>query len=250
MVRYKAILAYDGTDFAGFQRQARARTVQGEIEAALRHLNWTRRSILAAGRTDAGVHAVGQVIAFDLDWAHSPEDLLNALNARLPADVAVQHVQQVQEDFHPRFQALARRYRYTLFCHPVRHPLRERFAWRVWPELDVDLLRRAAEPLIGTHDFRAFGVPPRAGGSTVRQVFRASWARDAQAGYLFDVEANAFLFHMVRRMVRLQVEVALGKLPVEQIPRYLAGEFSEPVMGLAPPQGLCLLEVRYPHQGS
>ncbi len=136
MARYQVILAYDGTDFAGSQRQAKSRTVQGEFEKALQRLGWPGRSAMMAGRTDAGVHAAGQVAAFDFDWAHTPEELGRALNANLPADMAVHRVQAVPAEFHPRFDAASRRYRYRLFCRNSRDPLRERYAWRVWPAVD------------------------------------------------------------------------------------------------------------------
>jgi len=251
IAHYKAILAYDGTNFAGFQRQANARTVQGEVETALRQFGWTQSSILAAGRTDTGVHASGQVIAFELAWERSLDVLLKALNAHLPVDIAVRQVEVAQADFHPRYDALSRRYRYTLFCAPSRNPLRERYAWRVWPQVDFNLLAQASIPLVGTHDFRAFGTPPRPGGKTTRTVFVSEWKREAAtpslgSDFVFEIEANAFLFHMVRRIVRLQVAVAQGKLPVESIPFYLTGEHPDPVKGLAPPHGLNLIAVRYP----
>ncbi len=116
MARYQVILAYDGTHFVGFQRQGRSRTVQGVVEAALRQLGWQGRAILSAGRTDTGVHAAGQVIAFDLDWTHPEKELGRAINANLPQDVAVRSVAPASPDFHPRFDATARRYRYHLFC--------------------------------------------------------------------------------------------------------------------------------------
>ncbi|TLN02249.1 tRNA pseudouridine synthase A [bacterium] len=136
MARYQIILAYDGTDFLGYQRQEEARTVQGEVEAALQHLGWQGRSILSSGRTDTGVHASGQVIAVDLDWRHAPEALGKALNARLPDDVAVKAVKVAEKEFHPRFDALWRCYHYRLYCRAERNPLRDRFAWRVWPPVD------------------------------------------------------------------------------------------------------------------
>ena len=138
MARYQLTLAYDGTDFFGSQRQASPtgaskRTVQGELEKALCQLGWAGRSVLMSGRTDTGVHATGQVASFDLDWSHSDEELVRALNVALPADMAVHQARMVHPKFHPRFDALSRRYRYRLFCQPLRDPLRERFAWRVWP---------------------------------------------------------------------------------------------------------------------
>ena len=245
MARYQVKLAYDGTDFSGFQMQVSVRTVQAEIEKALRALGWVGQSILFGGRTDAGVHAGGQVVAFDLDWVHSSTDLLRALNANLPQDVAVREVNLASADFHPRFAALRRRYQYRLFCEVVREPLRERYAWRVWPKVDLALMRAAARGLVGTHDFGAFGSPPRAGGNTVRTVFRADWLEHGN-DLVFTVEANAFLYHMVRRLVAYQVEIGQGRLePGESWQRLAAGEQS-PQPGRAPSQGLTLDEIIYP----
>src|SRR5689334_20490747 len=120
MARYQLTLAYDGTDFFGSQRQANKRTVQGELEKALQKLGWTGRSILMSGRTDTGVHATGQIASCDLDWSHAEEDLLKALNATLPADMAVQRVCMINADFHPRFDATSRCYRYKIFRQPAR----------------------------------------------------------------------------------------------------------------------------------
>ncbi|RME89414.1 MAG: tRNA pseudouridine(38-40) synthase TruA [Anaerolineae bacterium] len=252
MARYQVILAYDGTDFAGSQRQARARTVQGELERALRHLGWAGRAVMMAGRTDSGVHATGQVAAFDLEWRHSPEDLLRALNANLPPDLAVWQVKMTSSEFHPRFDAIARRYRYRLFCREVRDPLRERFAWRVWPPVDGERLRALAPLWEGQHDFAAFGSPTRPQGSTVRTVHHASWECHEDEWW-FEIQADAFLYHMVRRMVAAQVAVAQGRLPAESIARALADparvrERSEKGLGggLAPACGLTLVEVVYP----
>jgi tRNA pseudouridine38-40 synthase len=249
LARYKAILAYDGTGFYGFQRQAKKvlhsqRTVQRVIEEALQCLGWQGRSILAAGRTDTGVHASGQVIAFDLEWAHPPERLQAALNASLPADVAVQAVQEVALDFHPRFDAKARRYCYRLFCQPVRDPLRERYAWRVWPGLDLQRMQEAATYLPGSHDFAAFGSSPRAGSSTVRNVLRAGWQEEGD-GLCFEILANAFLFRMVRRLVGFQVTIGRGELTPEALADRLEDGRAALVKNTAPPQGLNLVEVMY-----
>jgi tRNA pseudouridine38-40 synthase len=249
LARYKAILAYDGTGFYGFQRQAKKvlhsqRTVQRVIEEALQCLGWQGRSILAAGRTDTGVHASGQVIAFDLEWAHPPERLQAALNASLPADVAVQAVQEVALDFHPRFDAKARRYCYRLFCQPVRDPLRERYAWRVWPRLDLQRMQEAATYLPGSHDFAAFGSSPRAGSSTVRNVLRAGWQEEGD-GLCFEILANAFLFRMVRRLVGFQVTIGRGELTPEALADRLEDGRAALVKNTAPPQGLNLVEVMY-----
>jgi len=244
MAHYKVILAYDGTDFQGFQRQEKGRTVQASVEAALSSIGWQNSTISAAGRTDAGVHATGQVIAFEFGWKHSLEELRNAINANLPPDIAVQSVEGVRDDFHPRFAATARRYRYRLFIDRVRQPMRERYAWRIWPPLSLDLLNEAAKGYIGTHDFSAFGSPHQPGGSTTRQVFASEWRIDG-SDMVYEILGNAFLYHMVRRLVSSQVEVGQGKKNPEEIIGLLQGEQELLVQGLAPAQGLVLSEVIY-----
>jgi len=245
MALYQVILAYDGAQFQGFQRQAKRRTVQGVVEAVLRELGWAGKAILAAGRTDTGVHASGQVIAFDLEWRHTPQELCAALNARLPEDVAAQAASLAEAGFHPRYDAIERTYRYRIYCQAVRHPLLERYAWRVWPALDPDRLQQAAETLPGTHDFAAFGTPPRAHGSTRRTVFRAQWHCDPLE-FVFEVSADAFLYRMVRRLVSVQVEIGQGRCEVEAIRRYLESPPGLPIQGLAPAHGLSLVSVTYP----
>jgi tRNA pseudouridine38-40 synthase len=249
MERYQVILAYDGTQFLGFQRQGKGRTVQGVVETALRQLGWQERTILAAGRTDSGVHASGQVITFDLEWDHPLEALQRALNALLPPDVSVYEAHPTRADFHPCYDAVSRRYRYRLYCQPVRDPLKERYAWRVWPAPHIDLLRQAASQLLGTHDFAAFGTPPRTLGTTVRTVFQAHWQEDGTE-LIFVITANAFLYHMVRRLVHLQVAVGQGRLGLEVISHSLQPQGNGSlVKGLAPAQGLMLIEVCYPEDG-
>jgi tRNA pseudouridine38-40 synthase len=246
MARYKVILAYDGTEFFGSQRQADTRTVQSVFEAGLRKFGWQDRSILLAGRTDAGVHASGQVAAFDLEWNHPPDALLRALNAVLPKDVAARSVTECAADFHPRFGAQNRGYRYEIFCDPARDPLRERYAWRVWPAPDFDLLQAAASELIGTYDFAPFGGATSPNGSTIREVQQARWQQKEER-LTFEVTANAFLYHMVRRMVFVQVAVGQGKLEAGIISRVLQATESQPMFqGLAPSKGLSLVKVSYP----
>lgn len=262
MEHYQVILAYDGSEFQGFQRQANKHTVQGAFEAALTSLGWQGRALLAAGRTDRGVHATGQVLAFDLDWQHSPDKLLQALNAHLPAAMAVHSLRQVPADFHPRYLADWRSYQYLVVNQPLRSPLLERYAWRVWPAADLALMQLSASRLVGRYDFAAFGSPlkrlshrsPHARSSTVRTVFHAGWKE--QAPYLvFEITANAFLYHMVRRLVHVQVMIGQGRLPVEALTAALASPETEAsviavpaVHGLAPAHGLTLVEVHYPPQ--
>jgi tRNA pseudouridine38-40 synthase len=253
MARYKLTLAYDGSGFAGSQRQAatKARTVQGELEKALRTLGWTGRSVILSGRTDTGVHATGQVASADLAWSHPESDLVRALNSALPSDVAIWAAEVVEDTFHPRFDATSRRYRYSLFCQSLRDPIRERFAWRVQPAIKPELLGSAAELLMGTHDFSAFGSPTTPKGTTVRTVSKAGWKQAAEDGiWQFEVQADAFLYRMVRRMVFVQIVVAQGKVPAEAIADALAKQLPAETRsglpsGLAPAHGLTLVEVTY-----
>jgi tRNA pseudouridine38-40 synthase len=250
MARYKLTLAYDGTGFSGSQRQADSRTVQGELEKALHKMGWTGRSILISGRTDTGVHATGQVASVDLDWSHTDDDLIHALNATLPVDMSVRSLQVVDGRFHPRFDATSRTYQYRLFCQPLRDPIREKFAWRVWPQIKSEALPIAAKQFIGTHDFHAFGSPTTPKGTTVRTVMKAKWKQTSEDEWIFEVQGDAFLYRMVRRLVFVQVAVAQGKISAEAIADALADQASVKgrsglPSGLAPAHGLTLVKVEY-----
>ena len=242
-------LAYDGSAYAGFQRQrAGTPTIQGAVEAALQRLAQQPVTVYGSGRTDSGVHASGQVIAFDLLWRHSELQLLRALNALLPQDIAVQSLQTTQPEFHPRFDARVRVYEYTLLHAEARQPLLRQRAWHVYGALDVALLRRAAVLLVGAHDFGAFGQAPQ-GDNTVREVMRSEWMQQAlPVGRLlrYRVEANAFLYHMVRRMVGMQVDVAQGRMSLTEFEAVFRAADLAQAGTLAPPGGLVLCEVRYP----
>ena len=245
MPRYRSLLEYDGTDFLGFQRQAAGRTVQGEVEAALGRIGWTGRTIWGAGRTDAGVHASGQVIAFDMEWGHGAGALQRALNANLPDDVAAREAAECDERFHPRYSARGRRYRYTLYNQPVRSPLAARYAWQVWPGLDVAALQAASAHLLGQHDFASFGADPDGGTNTVRTVEVAGW-QPAPGGWLtFDIAAEAFLQRMVRSIVGALRLVGGGGLSVGDFAALVQQPDRSQCPPAAPPQGLCLVEVLY-----
>ena len=249
MARYQIILAYDGTGFLGSQRQASSRTVQSELEKALRKLGWQGQTVYLAGRTDTGTHASGQVAAFDLDWLHGLQKLQDALNAHLPRDMAVREVKVAADNFHPRFDASSRCYRYRLFCASIRDPLRERYAWRVWPA--VNDLAALADIWPGRHDFAAFGSPPRSGGSTFRTVMTAGWQSYADE-WIFEIRADAFLYRMVRRLVYAQVAVGQDRLSAKTLFQALDDRSelghaacSQIPASLAPASGLTLVEVRY-----
>lgn len=217
--RFRATVEYDGTEFAGFQLQAGARTVQGVLEAALARLNsGIRQPVDGAGRTDAGVHATGQVIAFTYAGRLSAEALTVALNGLLPKDVAVRDVRRAPAGFHPRYAARYREYRYSIWDGP-RSPLRERTALLVRPRLDVDAMARAAVAFEGRHDFSAFG------GSDPQPVRTVHRVRVRRAGDLItiDVRADAFLRGMVRRMVAALLAVGRGAMPEGSIAGLLAG---------------------------
>jgi len=246
MARYQLKIAYDGSDFFGFQRQGKTRTVQLEFENALRAIGWDGQTIFAAGRTDTGVHALGQVIAFDFEWNHTPEALKNALNANLPEDIAVHAVKVANEFFHPRFQAISRCYHYRIYCESDRDPLRDRFAWRVWPPVSIQNLQNVAQLFIGTYDFAAFGLPPKKGGNTIRTIFESNWLTN-QGDLIYQVSANAFLYHMVRKLVFLQVKIAQGIGSIDQLNEGLLYQVDQ-IPGLAVPNGLELVEVQYQNQ--
>lgn len=243
MARYQVILSYDGTEFYGFQRQGNARTVQLEVENALRVMGWQGRSILASGRTDTGVHASGQVIVFDLDWAHPVEVLTRALSAHLPADIGVKSACVVDDQFHPRFDALQRTYRYQVYFQPFRDPLRDRYAWRLWPKPQSGLPNEAAALFLGEHDFCAFGRPMKPGASTIRVVTASHWS-ETPDGWMYEISANAFLYHMVRRCVFMQVQTAMQKFELDDL-RKCIQEAVPCLPGMAPANGLNLYNVEY-----
>ncbi len=238
-MRFAARVEYDGTDFAGFQVQPGARTVQGELEAALAKISGgSRVAVVAAGRTDAGVHATGQVIAFTDPKGRPAKELARAVNALLPEDVAIREVRRVSTGFHPRYAARYREYRYTVWNGP-RSPLRERFALGVRDPLDTASMERAGSVLMGRHDFSAFGASHRQPVRTVHSV------RVRRAGSLvtIDVAADAFLRQMVRRIVAALLEVGHGTTNEEAVAEALASKRPAFNGATAPAKGLCLRRV-------
>lgn len=238
-----AIVEYDGTDSLGFQIQAQGRTIQGEIERALATVTQEKLRIVGAGRTDAGVHAQGQVIAFHTAWRHPVEELQRALNAVLPADIAVRELRPVAEGFHPRFDAASREYRYTIFNQPLRSPLARRLAYHFPLPLDVAAMNEAAGVLVGSHDFAAFGRAPQ-GDNTVREVYRAQCTL-AEPFVYFDIVANAFLYRMVRSLVGTLLLVGTGELSPQGFEEILRSADRDRAGQTAPAHGLCLMKVNY-----
>lgn len=239
-VRYRARVEYDGTDFAGFQAQRPGtRTVQGELEAALMTLSGgIRQPVMGAGRTDAGVHATDQVIAFTYRGRLSASELERALAALLPRDIGIHGLRRVPAGFNPRHAARYREYRYTVWNGP-RSPLRERYALGVRVPLDTTAMARAGSALVGRHDFSALGGPDRQPVRTVHSV------RVRQAGQLvtIDVRADAFLRGMVRRIVAILLEAGHGRLDEADVAAMLADRRPALHGAMAPAKGLCLRRV-------
>jgi tRNA pseudouridine38-40 synthase len=242
------VLHYDGAGFSGWQRQPDARTVQGVMEDGMRRLCQDAVPVLGAGRTDAGVHARGQVAGVRVPDRWTAAELRRALNAVLPPDVWVAASHEMVPEFHARFDATARRYSYRVgLDDAARSPFRRRWCWPVGRPLDTVRLTEAAAPLLGQHVFRAFAVKGTAPADDDHacHITRAEWTLDGSDA-VFHVEANRFLHHMVRFLVGTMVDVASGRRPIEDIPRLLASATNDDTSAPAPPDGLCLEQVTYP----
>jgi len=245
-------LSYDGTNYAGWQRQKNAVTVQEVVEAALLKLTGEQITIAGASRTDAGVHASGQVAHFDTASSIPGDRFCLALNTFLPPDIRVMSSTQADADFHSRFNAVRKTYRYTICNAPVAHALYNNRAWHVRPPLDTNAMRKAAESLIGEHDFAAFraagGQPVR---STVRRVEHVELQLPSPDENLLNlvITGSGFLYNMVRIIAGTLVYVGMGKLPPDVISQMIATKNRKLGGPTAPPQGLILCSVEYPNGG-
>jgi tRNA pseudouridine38-40 synthase len=238
-VRYSARVQYDGTDFAGFQTQVGRRTVQGELERALTRISAAGRvKVEGAGRTDAGVHAQGQVIAFTWTGRLAAEQLASSLAALLPADISVGPLRRVPADFRPRYRALRREYRFSIWNGPPS-PLRERYALGVREPLDVAAMAAAAEVLTGRHDFSAFGGADR---QSIRTLHRVGIRRRGRA-ITIEVVGDAFLRQMVRRLVAALIRVGRGQATAADVAAALRSRRPAFAGQAAPAHGLCLWRV-------
>jgi tRNA pseudouridine38-40 synthase len=242
--RYRALVEYDGSAYYGFQRQQDEQpTIQAELEKVLNHLAQRPVPVTGAGRTDSGVHALGQVISFTMEWHHGWEALQRAINANLPVDIAVLKVEEVSSAFHPRFAARRRGYMYHICNTTVRSPLQRLRSWHISQPLDVEKMNQAAKRLLGVHDFATFGQPPH-GENTVREVFVANWRRQDKL-LIFTIEANAFLYRMVRSVVGSLKLVGDDTWSVEDFVAALQACNRSRAGTVAPPQGLYLVSVTY-----
>lgn len=245
--RFRATVHYDGSAFHGWQLQPDARTVQEALEGALSRVLDAPTRVDAAGRTDAGVHAAGQEIAFDAPARWTPSDLRRAVNAVASDEVWLEQVREAAEGFHPRFHATGRRYEYLVgTAEDAASPLR---AGRLWPlarEVDEEALAAAAERIPGERSFEAFAKSGQPERGTRCRVEEATWARTAAGDLSFRVVADRFLHHMVRYLVRTLIEVGRGRREVAELEALLAGSAEARPPAPAPPSGLYLTGVRYP----
>jgi len=244
------LVEYDGTRYHGFQRQAPGYepTVQGMLEAAVQRVSQQRVVVYGAGRTDSEVHASGQVVHFQVESRLTLNDWQRALNAVLPGDIAVRRIAVVAEDFHARYSALSRSYRYTVLVDPWPSPLAERFVYRVRHPLDVPAMDAACAALVGEHDFRAFGQSSRGPlASCVRVMLEAGCRQGTSGGLIFwDFTANGFLSGMVRRLVGTLLLVGQGQLDAGGFVEILESLSDAHPGAAAPACGLCLRQVTYP----
>lgn len=244
MRRICLVVQYDGSAYAGFQIQPDAPTVQGELEQALGRLMGETVRVMGASRTDAGVHAQGQVVTFTTENPLPLERLPRALNDHLPADIACSQALPAPEGFHPRYSATGKLYSYRVLNRPLRSAFIGRYAWHVPGVLDREAMREAGEALVGEHDFAAFCAAGSSVVSTVRQVRRLEWNEDTEV-YEARIEGNGFLYMMIRIIMGTLVEVGLGRRPAQEMGEILASRDRRQAGVTAPPQGLNLIKVYY-----
>ena len=239
----RLLLEYDGTNFAGWQIQPHERTVQGELARALQVFLREPVCPIGSGRTDAGVHAEGQVAHFHTRTDVAPQRVMGALNGLLPADIAVLEVEEAGPGFHARYSATSKRYRYRLGS--AKSALDRSRVWTIYRHLDFDALLQASRFLPGTHSFGAFCKQAPPPDNFLCHVTHCSWQRQGRE-LVFEIEANRFLRHMVRILVGTLVEIGAGRRPPPAMSTLLEGAGRDQAGPTAPPHGLCLLSVSYP----
>ena len=241
--RYKLTFEYDGTNFNGWQKQPEERTVQGAIETALAEFYQKKIDIVGQGRTDAGVHARGQVAHADLPSKYSITRIHRAMRGVLPRDIALVHIQKVAVDFHARFHATSRTYQYRVLN---RHsPLMRNYSWSVFKPLSIDLLHKCADLIQGEHDFINFCIPPNESEkSTICTIYQSSWNNEDDE-LIYQVEGNRFLRHLVRRLVGAMIQVADNTLQLDDFQQLLSAQKTDRKAHAAPAKGLTLMSVSY-----
>ena len=246
MPSFKITLAYDGTDYVGWQRQANGVSIQSLLEDALRALDGRDVRVTGAGRTDAGVHALGQVAAFTIERTLSSDAVLRALNAHLPDAIRVLVADEVAPTFHPRFCACTKTYRYRIWNGDVISPFERRYAWHLTGTLDLDAMRAAARLVEGRHDFATFQASGGSATTSQREVFSSRFDCQSPTPLLvYDITGSGFLRHMVRNIVGSLVEVGRGRRPAGWIGDLLALRDRTVAGTTAPAMGLFLVSVEY-----
>ena len=241
----KLTLSYDGTRFVGWQRQAAGESIQGLLEAALARFEGAPVTVHGAGRTDAGVHALGQVASVELTAAHDTSAILRGVNAHLPGDIRVVRVEDAADGFHARFSARSKTYRYMLRNAMFVSPFERAYVWHVPEALDLQAMRDAAAALVGRHDFAAFQSAGSDVTDTVRTMTRSEWIVHEDDVLAYEIAGDGFLRHMVRAVVGTLVEIGQGRRPVSSAAALLAGGSRPEAGATAPPQGLFLVRVDY-----
>jgi len=241
----KLTVAYDGTDFVGWQRQDEGVSIQGLIEEALSAIDGAPVTLHGAGRTDAGVHAIGQVASASVGTAIEDERLVRALNAHLPETIRVTAVTTVPDTFHARFSAVSKTYEYRIWNAPTQPPFIRRYSWHRIGPLDVALMQQASDAIAGTHDFAAFRSARSTNHTTVREIASAIWRRGDEAMLVFEITGRGFLRYMVRSLVGTLVEIGRHRRPPEDIRRLLEAPDRSAAGRTAPPRGLFLMKVDY-----
>ena len=244
MRNIKLTISYDGTNYRGWQVQARGKTVQGEIERALLNISGKKHGVHGAGRTDSGVHANAQVAHFKTALSIPEKNIPLALNSVLPEDIAVIRASYVNDDFHARFDARSKHYRYHVYNSRRRDPFKERYSWRVPYELDVPLMRKEAGALIGRHDFKAFQARDKRERTSVRNISRLCVTRK-RSSVIIDISADGFLYNMVRNIVGTLIDTGRGYLPGGSMKKILKSRDRTKAGPTAPARGLFLVNIRY-----
>lgn len=244
MGKIKLTIEYDGTNYVGWQIQPNGVSVQQRVELALGQLLGEPVRVHSSGRTDAGVHALGMVCHLSTNRELPISAWRDGVNRYLPDSIVVRVAEKVAEDFHARFSAQGKRYRYTILQDEVRSPLNRHFSWQVRQSLDLEALRCAASLFVGKHDFAAFRTTGCAAENTVREIFSVMLQKDGNLLHI-NVSGNGFLKNMVRMIVGTLIEIGRGKRPVEDVSELLDGRPGGGPALTAPAQGLCLMEVWY-----
>ena len=249
MFIYKLTLAYDGTRYSGWQIQPNASSIQEHLQQCLKDfLRGNSAAVIGSGRTDAGVHALNQVAHFKTSLLCEPERLQRAFNGCLPRDIRVKKIEVAPPSFHAQYSAIGKTYHYHLYLDRVMDPFRQLYCWHVLRRLEIARLEEAAAQFVGTHDFTSFANEAHIGTASrdpVRTLYRLD-IRPEEGGVRLECEGDGFLYKMVRNIVGTLVDVACGRLNVNEISRLFAARDRRSVGCAAPPQGLFLASVKYP----